>query len=267
MLTQTYNYNQIVKKSIAIFGNLFNNITIGRVAENGTVSNIERVPISYGPKQKFLDRITEQPDLSDDKVAIKVPRISFEMTSIQYDTSIKLNRLNTSLTPTADNPAKRNLTWQSVPYSINVQLNIYGRNQDDVLQILEQVLPQFQPEYTVTIKDMEYPGSLSDVPVTLNSITLSDDYDGSFTVRRAIVYTLEFTMRIRFSGPISSQSIIKFVEAGIHPSNLTGIDTTNPAGEFVHVQVSSANDTPSNYTVIQSIDTFGFSEGYEPTPI
>ena len=260
MLTQTYHYNQVIKKCVAIFGTLFNNITIGRVAEDGVISNIERVPIAYGPKQKFLDRITQQPDLGQDKVAIKVPRLSFELTSIQYDTEIKLNRLNQTRMPVTGDSTRYTTAWKSVPYLLGMQLNIYGRNQDDVLQVLEQVLPQFQPEYTVRVKDLEAPGFSADVPIILNSVAMTDDYDGSFENRRVIIYTLEFTLRIHFSGPTSTQGMIRFVEVGMSPT----MDKSVKPVEYVHVGVSSPNNTPDNYTVISSIDTYGFADGWTP---
>jgi len=260
MLTQTYHYNATIKKIVTIFGSLFNSITVGRVAENGVVSNVERCPISYGPKQKFLDRITQQPDLATDKVAVKVPRMSFEITSIQYDPEIKLNRLNRSLQPIAGDTNNYSSTWQSVPYLLGMQLNVYGRNQDDVLQIVEQILPEFQPEYTVRVKDMEYPGSITDVPIILNSVNMTDDYDGAIDRRRVIVYSLDFTIRVRFGGPQSSKGMIRFVEVGLIPK----LDTSVTAGEYVHTGVSSMQDTPNSYVIITSIDTFGFNEGFVP---
>ena len=254
MLSQTYHYNQVIKKCVAVFGTLFNNITIGRVAEDEKISNVERVPIAYGPKQKFLDRITQQPDLATDKVAIKVPRMSFEITSIQYDSEVKMNRLNQNRAQIPGDTLKYSTTWQAVPYMIGMQLNIYGRNQDDVLQCLEQILPEFQPEYTVTVKDLEAPGVNVNVPIILNSVNLSDDYDGSFETRRTIVYSLEFTMRVRFSAPPSTQAVIRFTQTSITPT----MDTTQPPIEYVHVHLGSPSDTPDNYTIVTSIDTEGF---------
>ena len=260
MLTQNYHYNQVVKKCVAVFGTMFNNVTIGRVAENGVVSNVSRCPIAYGPRQKFLDRITQQADLTEDKVAIKVPRMSFEITSIQYDAEAKLNRLNRVTSQIEGDPNRRNTQWKAVPYLLGMQLNIYGRNQDDVLQILEQILPEFQPEYTVTVKDLEAPGINGHIPIALNSVTLTDDYDGTYDRRRVIVYTLDFTMRIRFSAPPSIQGVIRFTESRFTPS----MDTSLRPSEYVHVGIGSPNDTPENYTIVTTIDDFGFDEGFIP---
>jgi len=222
MITENHFYHQTIKKTVSLFGTLFNNITIARTAGQ-VLSNVERVPISYGPKQKFLARIAEQPDLSDPKVAIKVPRLSFEITSIQYDTSLKMNRMNKNHVASSEGDLlKHDITWQSVPYTIGMQLNIYSRNQDDALQILEQILPTFQPDYTVTVKDMEAPGINANIPIVLNSVTLSNDYEGNQESRQTIIYTLEFTLRIRFFGPTRPTGIIRYVEGRMIPD----IDTS-----------------------------------------
>jgi len=259
MLTQSHFYHQTVKKTVALFGTLFNNITIARTSGN-VLSNVERVPISYGPKQKFLVRINEQPDLSTPKVAIKVPRMSFEITSIAYDTAIHLNKLNKLSMPIQGDTLHNTTQWQASPYRIGMQLNIYGRNQDDVLQILEQILPTFNPDYVVSVKDMNGPGFNADVPIVLNSVALSDDYEGDpANTRRVIVYSLDFDIRVKFTGPIAQHGIIRFTEAALIP-NTNG---RSPA-EYVHVHLGSSQDTPSNYTVITSIDTFGFT-GADPS--
>lgn len=258
MLTRTYHYNQVVKKSVAVFGTLFNNITIGRISEDGKISNIERVPIAYGPKKKFLARITQQADLSTDKVAIKIPRMSFEIISIAYDTSAKLNRLNQNRISIVGDALHQKSSWAAVPYSIGMQLSIYATNQDDVLQCLEQILPEFQPEYTVVVKDMEAPGLSVNVPITLNNIALQDDYTGAIDMRRTIVYSLDFTMRVRFSSPPSTQAVIRFVEVALIPS----MDPTSIIGTYLHAGVSSVDDTPDNYAIISTADTFGFDQGF-----
>ena len=258
MLTRTYHYNQVVKKSVAVFGTLFNNITIGRISEDGKISNIERVPIAYGPKKKFLARITQQADLSTDKVAIKIPRMSFEIISIAYDTSAKLNRLNQNRISIVGDALHQKSSWAAVPYSIGMQLSIYATNQDDVLQCLEQILPEFQPEYTVVVKDMEAPGLSVNVPITLNNIALQDDYTGAIDMRRTIVYSLDFTMRVRFSSPPSTQAVIRFVEVALIPS----MDPTSIIGTYLHAGVSSVDDTPDNYAIISTADTFGFDRGF-----
>ena len=245
MLNGVHFYHATIKRIVSVFGTIFNNIRVGR--HNGDkISNIARVPISYGPRQKFLARVNEK--LDEQKVAIKLPRMSFEITSIDYDTSTKLNRMNTTLLPTDNNsPLKRKKQYQSVPYILGMQLNILARNQEDALQVLEQVLPTFTPEYTVTIKDIEGPGTKTDVPFILNSVSLQDDYEGDFQGRRTIIYTLDFTVKIRFAPDTSDSNIIKKVET--HIADFTNVSTTNARTlSTVNVSANSPADTIRTFT-------------------
>lgn len=258
MLTQQYFYNETLKKTVAVFGSCFNNITITRMAGE-TRSNVERVPISYGPKQKYLARIKEQATLNEQvDVAIKIPRMSFDITSIVYDSATHLNRLNR--VSSGIDPASRNVQWQSSPYNIGMQLNIFARNQDDALQILEQILPSFNPEYTLSVKDMEAPGVISNIPIALNSVTISDTYEGPIATNRVIVYTLEFIIKVRFKGPIAPVGIIRFTEVSLTPS----LDRSAEALSYIHVGVSSPEDTKESFAAITTYDTFGFADGFIP---
>jgi len=207
MLSGKHFYNATIKRVVSVFGTLFNNIIIGRY--DGTImSQTQRVPISYGPRQKFLERAKQ--DLGEQRVAIKLPRMSFEITSITYDSSTKLNRMNKTISAGAGT-ATKNTTFQSVPYILGMQLNILTRNQEDALQIVEQILPTFSPEYTVTMKDIEGPGSKTDVPIILDGVSFTDEYEGEFVGRRTLIYTLDFTMKVRFAPDTSSQSVIRKV--------------------------------------------------------
>jgi hypothetical protein len=201
-----YFYHSTIKKSVAIFGTLFNNITVKRLGDSQEISQYTKVPLSYGPRQKFLERIRSQNDLNDPKLALKLPRMSFEMTSISIDASSKLNPLNKVYQ--REDVDRYDVSRQSVPYNVGFQLSVYGKNQDDVLQIVEQILPSFAPEYNVTVKDMEYAGSRSDVPIILNGVSPSDDYEGNFEANRVILYTLDFSMKVRFGGPVQKQNVI-----------------------------------------------------------
>ena len=240
MLNGVHFYHATIKRVVSVFGTIFNNIRVGRHNGNN-ISNIARVPISYGPRQKFLARVNEK--LDEQKVAIKLPRMSFEITSIDYDTSTKLNKLNTTLLPTDNNsPLKRKRQYQSVPYILGMQLNIMARNQEDALQVLEQILPTFTPEYTVTIKDIDGPNSKTDVPFILNSVSLQDDYEGDFQGRRTIVYTLDFTVKIRFAPDTSDANIIKKVET--HIADFTNVASSANAVTLSTVNVSA--DSPAD---------------------
>jgi hypothetical protein len=249
MLSGTHFYHATIKRIVSVFGTLFNNITVGRHSGN-KISNIQRVPISYGPRQKFISRMNQ--DLDGQKVAIKLPRMSFEITSIDYDTSTKLNRLNTTLTSTSSNsPNKRNKMYQSVPYTIGMQLNVLARNQEDALQIVEQIIPTFSPEYTVTIKDIEGPGSKTDVPFILNGVTFSDDYEGDYLGRRTLTYTLDFTIRARFAPNTSGVSIIKKVETDL--ADFTNVATSS-AKPMSRIKVSQDSPSAAVRTFVTLID-------------
>jgi len=258
MLTQQHFYNETLKKTVAVFGSCFNNITIAR-SSGTTRSNIERVPISYGPKQKYLARIKEQATLNEQvDVAIKIPRMSFDISSITYDQDSHLNRLNR--VSSGVSASTRDMQWQSSPYNIGMQLNIFARNQDDALQILEQILPSFNPEYTLSVKDMEAPGVISNIPIALSTVTMSDIYEGPIATNRVIVYTLDFVIKIRFRGPVAPVGIIRFTEVSITPS----LDQAASALSYVHVGVSSPEDTKESFASIITYDTFGFADGFIP---
>lgn len=200
-------YHAILRKSVAIFGTLFNDINI--IRQSGTTGQIVKVPLSYGPKQKFISRIEGQRDLSSAKIAIKLPRLSFEITSLTYDTEAKFNRFNKLVTNQTGDAAD-SITF--VPYKIGMQLNILAKNQDEGLQILEQILPVFQPEYTVSANLVDGVDQNTDVPISLEGVSISDDYEGDYEARRVLIYTLDFTMRIKFFGSAATNKLVKATE-------------------------------------------------------
>jgi hypothetical protein len=229
-------YNQTLKKTVAVFGTLFNNIKIVR---QGTGE--ARVPIAYGPRKKFLARIQADTAAATDKsIAIKLPRMSFEITDISFDTESKLNKFNKRVLPISGDETKSNIVNQSVPYNVSMQLNIYAKNQDDVLQIFEQILPTFAPEYTVAIKDMEGPGTVTDVPIVLTGTSIQDDYEGDFQTRRSIIYALDFTMKVRFAGGVSQGKIIRTVDTFFYT------DIENPSAQVNNSISDTATITIDN---------------------
>ena len=216
-------YHATIRKMVSVFGTLFNNISVVRKDASGKVVNITRVPLAYGPKQKFLTRLDEQPGLDDAKVAIKLPRMSFEIVTLTYDSTIKVNRNNVLQFP--ESPTSNRVIRTYAPYRMGLQLSIMAKNQDDALQVLEQILPHFQPEYTVTIKDLDELNLKSDVPFVLTGVQMNEDYEGDFVQRRAIVYTLDFETRLRFYGQTNSRDIIQNVLADFRNQNtLSGIE-------------------------------------------
>lgn len=197
-----------IRKAIVAFGNMFNNITIQRKDENGEVVQLLRVPLSYAPKQKFLARIQQRPDSTARNTQIVLPRMSFEMISLDYDPARKISPIQRSRA-LSNNANTLNTQYAPTPYNITVILYVYAKNQDDGLQIIEQILPYFNPDYNLTLKAVPELNILNDLPILLNSVMFEDDYEGDFTTRRSIIWTLTFTMKLNFYGPVSPQGIIR----------------------------------------------------------
>jgi hypothetical protein len=259
MLSNSYYYNANLKKIVAVFGSLFNNISIAKKV-NGKMTGVQRVPISYGPRQKFLTRLSSQNVEANGDIAVQLPRMSFEITSIAYDATSKLNRLNTKLYNIDGDSDNKTKVYQATPYRMGMQLNIFARQQDDALQVFEQIVPYFTPEYSVAIKDLEGPGSVTDVPFILTSTTLQDDYEGDFqNSRRTIVYTLEFDVKFKFIGIQSGPAkIIKVVDVDYYDNPIPPLPSDFDPIEGLRVELGNPEtDTPENYTVIT---TYGFDE-------
>lgn len=217
----TYFYHEKIRKCVAIFGRLFNNIYVLRKDGSGNVISQVKVPLSYAPKRKYLERIRENPDLSSDtQVAIKLPRMSFEIVTFLYDTSRQLTKTSNFMT-TGTSANNRQQFFPPVPYTINFQLNIYAKSQDDALQVVEQIVPYFNPQYTLTIKPFpdDYPEFKEDIPIIIQSVNFQDDFEGSVEQRRTIVYSLDFEMKISFHGPITTLKIIRQADADIYDIN------------------------------------------------
>jgi hypothetical protein len=247
-------YHEKIRKSVAIFGALFNNLYVIRKNSSGSVINQMKVPLAYGPKQKFLERINQQPDLVDDsKVSIKLPRMSFEITAIAYDLTRQLQKNNT-FSQAGSNVNKRNKFNSYVPYIISFQLSVYAKNQDDALQIVEQIFPYFTPQYTLTIKPFDdYSNIKEDIPISLSGISFTDDYEGTQEQRRTIIYTLDFDMKVNFYGPISSKTIIRQADTNLYQID-NGLNDSDVALEKISV-------TPNPIDTIGLADSdFGFTE-------
>jgi hypothetical protein len=216
----TYYYHEIIRRTIISFGTLFNNIHIKHETENGDDVSLIKVPIAYGPVQKFLARLDEKPDLRK-KVAITLPRMSFEMTTIQYDPTRKVSTVQTfQANRPGVGPVK---VYMPAPYNIGIQLSIISKYQDDMLQIIEQILPFFQPHFNLSIDLVNSIGEKRDIPIILDGISMSDDYEGDFSTRRSLVYTLNFTAKTSLFGPISNSSdnLIKKVQVDYYTNTET----------------------------------------------
>ena len=225
MLGQYY-YHEILRKTIISFGTIFNDIHIRHRDGAGQESSDMRVPLAYGPMQKFLARLEQQADLNR-AVQITLPRMSFETTNIAYDPTRKAGITQTFK---ATDGSKLRKVFMPVPYNVGFELNILVKLNDDALQIIEQILPYFQPSFNVTIDLVNVIGEKRDVPLVLDNISFQDDYEGDFTTRRALIYTLNFTAKTYLFGPVSdsSEGLIKKVQVDYYAS----VDTENARREL-----------------------------------
>jgi hypothetical protein len=220
MLDQRF-YWGTTRKAIVAFGNMFNSITIDRKDADGNSEETLRIPLSYAPKTKFLARIQQQPSLDDRPVQVVLPRMSFEMLSLEYDVNRKISPLqqNRAINSTINT---LDAQYAPTPYNIQVALYVYAKNQDDGLQIIEQIIPYFNPDYNLTMKTIPQMGIKNDLPILLNGISFDDTYEGDFSDRRSIIWTLNFTMKLNYYGPINRQGVIKKVIANTYSNeNLT----------------------------------------------
>jgi hypothetical protein len=255
-------YNQAVRKTVVSFGTLFNNIELKKTVD-GQVIETEKVPLAYGPKQKFLYRLQGNPT-DGRKVAITLPRIYFEMTGIDYDAARKTPATQKYKTVINDNGNEVRTQYVPVPYNISFEVGILCKSQDDGLQILEQILPFFQPSFSMSLKFIPDMDEVRDVAVVLNSVDFDDDWEDDFSTRRSITYTMQFTAKSYIYGPYTKADVIRksriietigdtavnkrHVELSYTPKAKTDINQDG--------QVTAADDA-----LVTADDDFGFNEG------
>jgi len=264
-------YNQSLRKYIVMFGNMFNDIVVQRLNNSGTTIQTINVPIAYGPKEKFLVRLAQDPDL-DRQVAIQLPRIGFEVTGYTYDPTRRLQHTIRNAKVSATDPNVISYQWTPVPYNLAVTLSIFVRNADDGAQILEQILPYFGPEWTNSVNLIPSMGIKMDVPTVLNDVSVEDSYEGDFVTRRALIYSLSFTIKGYFYGPVRNSGIIKRIQVDMMAANghgsvtSTDIAQTGRDHRIVITPGQYANGAPStnsaasiSYSLISANSDFGFA--------
>jgi hypothetical protein len=258
----TYFYHEIIRKTIIGFGTLFNDIYIRHQNKDGSIADETKVGLSYGPTQKFIAKIQQQSDLNK-SIAITLPRMSFEMSGIQYDPSRKTSVTKTFKTNDANDNIQK--VYMPVPYNISFELSIYAKLSDDALQIIEQILPYFQPSFNLTIDLVDSIGEKKDVPVVMDNIELQDDYEGDFSTRRALIYTLRFTAKTYIFGPISdsTEGLIRKVQVDIY----TDTDTKNAKREMRYTATPDpiTANPGDNYGFDEDWEFLGDSKSYSPT--
>lgn len=246
----TYFYHEIIKKIIVGFGNIFNNITIKHLDSSNNLFSELRVPLAYGPSQKFLARIQQQADLNK-PVQITLPRMSFEIVSIEYDPTRKSGITQTFKSSDGTNLKK---VFMPVPYNIGFELMLFTKLNEDAFQVVEQILPFFQPSFNITIDLISSIGEKRDIPIVLDSVSFEDDYEGDFSTRRALVYTFKFTAKAYLFGPIAetTDGLIRKVQVDTYTD-------TNIQKSKRELRYSVVPD-PIN---AEPTDDFGFSETWE----
>ena len=241
-----YFYHEILRKIVISFGSLFNEIIIKHKNNANDVVSTIKVPLAYGPTQKFLARLEQSPELNR-PVQMSLPRMSFEFIGLSYDSTRKATTTQTFITSSSTDKKQEKRAYLPVPYNMQFELNIMTKLNDDMLQIIEQILPYFQPSYNMTLKLIEEINEKRDVPVVLDSITMTDDYEGDFSTRRALIYTLRFTVKTYLFGPVSSVSndIIKKVSIGYVSALSSGTDSKLGGRDLIYSATPTAT---KNYT-------------------
>jgi len=261
-----YFYNEAIRKTVVGFGTLFNNIELHKTdPDTGDVLEVEKVPLAYGPKQKFLTRLEQNPDVGR-KVAITLPRLYFEMTGITYDSARKTSPVQKYRTTIADDGTEVKTQYVPVPYDMEFELGIIAKDQNTGLQILEQILPFFQPNFNITLNMITDMDEKRDIAIILNNINYEDDWDDSFLDRRSIVWSLNFTAKSYIYGPYSTSGIIR--KATIYESygDLAASRRTAAYSYSPKALEDKNNDGVINAAddeLIISTDDFGFNEGIE----
>ena len=262
----THFYNEGMRRLTIAFGQIFNNIVVQTKDANGSVVKRFTVPLAYAPKEKFIVRLTQQGDLMDKQFATVLPRMGFEISGIEYDPSRKLNKLQKFRKPktdgsTSDQTNKMDFNYSPVPYNITYKLFIFTATAENGLQIVEQIVPYFQPDYTVTINMVPDLGIKRDVPIIIGDIQYEDSYDGNFETRRAVIYTMTFTAKTYLYGPATAGGIVRKVQSDL------GTDSVSKAREerIVITPDPSTAKPGDDFGFTTTISFFEGGKKYDPS--
>ena len=258
-----YFYNEGLRRLTIAFGQIFNNIVVQTTSSTGAVTKRMRVHLAYAPKEKFLARLEQQPSLDNREFAITLPRIGFEISALGYDPSRKLNKVHKfRQVKTGEEGKVLNYQYTPVPYNISYNLFCFTATAENGLQIVEQIVPFFQPDYTVTINMIPDLDIKRDVPIILNNVSYEDSYDGAFTSRRPVIYTLNFTAKTYLFGPMSNQKVVKKVQTDL------GADTEAPLARderIIVVPDPSTANADDDFGFTTTITEFTDGKIYNPT--
>jgi len=254
-------YNQHIKKAIIAFGTIFNNINIERKDSDGVVNQSLRVPLAYSTKQKFLSRIRAVPDEQFRDVQLILPRMGFEITSLTYDPSRKISPIQKNRAVGAgDDTNTVRQSFVSTPYNMQLSLYVFAKNQEDALQIVEQIFPYFNPDFNVTVNELPELGIKRDIKITLDSVDYEDQYEGDFSQRQSIIWTLNFNMRINFFGYVGSATVIKESIARLYTDiNLDALKQVKVSGAVgsdgtINKELTPADDYDYITNILESFE-------------
>lgn len=259
-------YHDTIRKYVILFGTLFNEVYINRPNTERKIIQTIKVPISYGPKDKMLARIDGDPNLS--RPAIVLPRMGFELTDISYASERKLNTLQKHVAVNSSDANTLKYQYMQVPYNFNFTLSVAVKNADDGTRILEQILPFFTPSWNTTVELIPELGLKLDIPVILNDVTSQDTYEGDFLTRRALIWTLNFTLKGYIFGPVKSSEVIKLANTNFYDTTVyDNIDTAVGDADVVSsVDVKPgllSNGSPtSNSSLTISVDQIDANDNY-----
>jgi len=260
----THFYNQSLRRLTIAFGQIFNNIVVQTKSSTGAVTKRMRVPLAYAPKEKFMTRLEQQANLDKGRTfAITLPRMGFELVGLKYDPNRKLNKLQKTVRVKSSYSTVHNFNYTPVPYDISFNLYSFTATAENGLQIIEQILPYFQPDYTVTINAIPELNIKRDVPIILNNVDYADTYDGGYNTRRAVVYTLSFTAKTYLYGPMSQSKVIRKSQSDIY----TDTDTTNKAREerIITIPKPENANADDDFGFTTTISFFNDTKNYNPT--
>lgn len=254
MLNNSPWYFSLIRKYVTLLGTTINNISILR--EHPTDSNkneLIKIPLTYSPKEKVLVRLNQDPNIDREFAAI-LPMISFELISLQYDVTRKTNSNDKITIADPTNPSKKKYQFNPVPYNFNFKVCVYVKNTEDGTKIIEQILPMFTPDITLTTDLVPEIGIRLDVPIVLNAVEMEDIYEGDFKQRKQFIWNLSFTVKGYLYGPIRSNSVIKFAHTNVYVPSTTyakdGVGNTNVLVNIIQTPGMLANGSPTSNSLL-----------------
>lgn len=263
-------YNGIIRKYVILMGTLFNNIEIDRVESDGSTSQTIRVPVTYGPKERFLARIEAVGQDLERKIGFRLPAMSFEMTSFVYASDRRLNPNKKMLSTTSRDSISYKSVFTPTPFDIGFQVSVFVKNAEDGVRILEQILPYFTPEFTATIKPIDsMPDILTDIPIVFNGLNTEDTYEGDYETRRVLIHTLDFTLKGYVYGPVTNKSGVintANTQLFVDTSGQDIFDLTNEqfASELVVAPGKDANGDPTtNASTTVAANTISANDNFD----